>query len=186
VHSWYVKAAVTSRRMILRAMECDVRSLPSYVRALGLVFLWLLYLAGIASVHGETRITREGEVITLEVEQASLQEALSALANVSQTRLRSALPLTDSVQGRYDGPLLRIVAILLRRYNYYIRTANGVEIVVLGPRQKIVAQQPRAAPSQAPAGLKEPEVSQEQDHSTSQPSSKPAVAPIPPGVFRAF
>jgi len=95
----------------------------------------LLFGGGVTAFPAHAEIILEGPANALQIEMhdASIQEVLSALGANYGLRFSSATPLDRSVSGSFNGPLPRLVARLLDRYNYVVKSANGtLEVVVLG------------------------------------------------------
>src|SRR4029453_9231046 len=93
--------------------------------------------------HAEIILEGPADALQIEMHDASVQEVLLVLGANYGLRLSSSAPLDRSVSGSFNGPLPRLVARLLDRYNYVVKSANGtLEVVVLGAHDA-----PPAAPS---------------------------------------
>ena len=94
-------------------------------------------------VHAEIILEGPANALRIEMHDASVQEVLLVLGANYGLRFSSPAPLDRSVSGSFNGPLPRLVARLLSRYNYIVKSANGtLEVVVLGAHDA-----PPAAPS---------------------------------------
>ena len=106
----------------------------------------LLFGGAVTAFPAHAEIILEGPANALQIEMrdTSVQEVLLVLGANYGLRFSSAAPLDRSVSGSFNGSLPRLVARLLDRYNYIVKSANGtLEVVVLGARD--------AAPA-APSG----------------------------------
>ena len=120
--------------------------------------------------HAEIILEGPADALQIEMHDASVQEVLLALGANYGLRFSSAAPLDRSVSGSFNGPLPRLVARLLDRYNYVVKSANGtLDVVVLGARDAAPAAPsvgfaapsaglaaPRPAPT-APVPLRSPQ-----------------------------
>ena len=95
----------------------------------------LVFGSTVAAFPAHAEIILEGPANALQIEMhdTSVQEVLLVLGANYGLRFSSATPLDRSVSGSFNGPLPRLVARLLDRYNYVVKSANGtLEVVVLG------------------------------------------------------
>lgn len=104
-------------------------------------------------VHAEIILEGPANALRIEMHDASVQEVLLVLGANYGLRFSSPAPLDRSVSGSFNGPLPRLVARLLDRYNYIVKSANGtLEVVVLGARDAApAAPSVGFAPSAGPA-----------------------------------
>ena len=132
----------------------------------------LLFGGAVTAFPAHAEIILEGPANALQIEMhdASVQEVLLVLGANYGLRFSSAAPLDRSVSGSFNGPLPRLVARLLDRYNYVVKSANGtLDVVVLGARDAAPAAPsvgfaapsaglaaPRPAPT-APVPLRSPQ-----------------------------
>jgi hypothetical protein len=104
--------------------------------------------------HAEIMLEGPANALQIEMRDASVQEVLLVLGTNYGLRFSSPTPLDRSVSGSFKGPLPRLVARLLDRYNYIVKSANGtLEVVVLGARDAAPAAPSVGfpAPSAGPA-----------------------------------
>ena len=95
----------------------------------------LLFGGAVTAFPAHAEIILEGPANALQIEMhdTSVQEVLLDLGANYGLRFSSATPLDRSVSGSFNGSLPRLVARLLDRYNYVVKSANGtLEVVVLG------------------------------------------------------
>jgi hypothetical protein len=132
--------------------------------------------------HAEIILEGPANALQIEMHDASVQEVLLVLGANYGLRFSSATPLDRSVSGSFNGPLPRLVARLLDRYNYIVKSANGtLEVVVFGAHDA-----PPAAPSvrvPAPsAGLAAPRPAP----AAPVPRRSPQPANVPASVRQLF
>lgn len=102
-------------------------------------------------VRAEARISGEADAVRVEVQDASLDEVMGALAASFDLRYRSPESLTRRVTGTYEGPLQQVVARLLDGYNFVVRTGSeGVEAWVYGAAGAGVLLAPRPVEAARP------------------------------------
>jgi hypothetical protein len=95
------------------------------------------------AVQAETRLTGQADAIRMEARDASIDEVLAALGAAYGLRFRTATPLGGRISGSFEGPLLRIVARVLDRYDYVVKRTGGiVEVAVLGTHQAVPSPAP--------------------------------------------
>jgi hypothetical protein len=91
-----------------------------------------------SAAHAETHLAGQVDAIRMEARDASIEEILSALGAAYGLRFSTITPLNDHIAGTYEGPLLKIVARVLDRFNYVAKTKDGiVEVAVLGAHQTV-------------------------------------------------
>jgi len=111
-------------------------------------------------VRAELSISGAPAAIRLEADGASLEEILLALQASFNLRYRTLAALDSPVSGTYRGPLARVAAQLLERYDFVIKvSAQNVDVSVL--RRHAQGEPPRPA-SPAP--------------------QRPRVLPVPPAM----
>jgi hypothetical protein len=111
-------------------------------------------------VRAEPSVAGAPAAIRLEANDASLEEILLALQASFNLRYRTLAVLDGPVSGSYRGPLARVAAQLLERYDFVMKvSAQSVDISVLR----------RHAPS-GPAAPASP------------PPQRPRVLPVPPAM----
>lgn len=85
------------------------------------------------AAFASTRITGSDQSVSVNAEDSSIKEVLSALSKQFKLQFESSANLDKQVTGTYQGSLQRVVARLLEGYNFFMRTNEGVlEITVLG------------------------------------------------------
>ena len=117
----------------------------------------LVFGSTVAAFPAHAEIILEGPANALQIEMhdTSVQEVLLVLGANYGLRFSSAAPLDRSVSGSFNGSLPRLVARLLDRYNYVVKSANGtLEVVVLGAHDAAPAARSVGLP--ASAGLAPP------------------------------
>ena len=125
------------------------------VRLGALLFGGLVILSAFPA-HAEIVLAGPADALQIEMRDASIQEVLTALGTNYGLRFRSAGPLDRSVSGSFKGSLRRLVAQLLDRHNYIVKSANGtLEVVVLGAHDARPAAPSVGFPA-PPAGLAAP------------------------------
>ena len=93
----------------------------------------------------ETRVSGAGEAVRLEVNDATVGEALAALGAALGLRYRTSIALDRRVTGVYVGPMERVVSRLLQGNNFIIKKSPaGVEVVVIAGSAATAAQDPNA------------------------------------------
>jgi hypothetical protein len=115
-------------------------------------------------VRAELAVAGAPAAIRLEANGASLEEILLALQASFNLRYRSLAALDDPVSGTYRGPLARVAAQLLERYDFIMKvSAQNVDISVLrrhaqsGPAEPAspAPQRPRVLPVPPPMSARE-------------------------------
>jgi hypothetical protein len=125
-----------------------MRPAPPVHRAIlaGLV-LSILAAGVVRPALGAVRVEGGVDAIRVEARDATLAEVFTALSARVGLRFRLSTATDQRVDGRFQGPLKRVVARLLAGRNYIARYSKGaVEILVLersGPT-------PTSAPTTAP------------------------------------
>lgn len=83
--------------------------------------------------------------IHLEVRQMPITAVLSALRAPYNVSYRSSIPLDETRNGVYSGPLWRVISHLLSNYNYVIKLDNSsLAIDVFGKKGEHAAPAPLA------------------------------------------
>jgi hypothetical protein len=103
------------------------------------------------SAHAETHVTGMPEAVRLEANDATVDEALTALGALG-LRYRSSVALDHRITGTFQGPLARVISRLLQGYNFVIRTSpEGIQATVLDNSSATAVQIPQmSGPRQAP------------------------------------
>jgi hypothetical protein len=132
--------------------------------------------------HAEIIVEGPANALQIEMRDTSVQEVLVVLGAHYGLRFSSAAPLDRSVSGSFNGPLPRLVARLLDRYNYIVKSANGtLEVVVLGARDAAPAA-PSVGIAAPSAGLAAPRPAP----ATPVPRRSPQPANVPASVRQLF
>ena len=105
------------------------------------VILWMLWISVLVvspnAAGAETRIEGNPKVVTVEVADVPLEEALAALSAALDMRIRTLNRPNKLVSGTYRGPLQKVVRRLLAGQDYVIEYAGGVvEVTILGPSDR--------------------------------------------------
>jgi len=171
----------------------------------GAALLSLLALTTATASRAETHVDGPADSIRMELRDASVQEAIEALAARYHVRLHAQTPLERRISGDFAGPLPRVLSRLLDRYDYVVRSADGaLDVVVLGNRRgqavvsglangRAAAAAPRTgdfvpvAPVPTPPGAKRQLVSVDPPETAAPPrpqgqlvSVEPPEVPVPP------
>ena len=144
----------------------------------------LLFGGAVTAFPAHAEIILEGPANALQIEMrdASVQDVLLVLGANYGLRFSSAAPLDRSVSGSFSGPLPRLVARLLDRYNYIVKSANGtLEVVVLGARDAAPAA-PSVGFAVPSAGLAAPRPAP----AAPVPRRSPQPANVPASVRQLF
>ena len=122
-----------------------------------IVLLALIGLTG-GAVRAEIRLSGDADLIQLQVHDTSVHAVLTALGAAYDLRFRSETPLTRSITGSYQEPLVKLVARILDGHDYVIKSAHGkIEVVVLGTqRARSIAPQIDTVPGVAPPNARRP------------------------------
>jgi hypothetical protein len=106
-------------------------------------------LATTACAHAEVRVEGNPDVLRVTSSGDALSEILSAFGASFAVKVRSSVPLNESINGAYAGSLSQVVSRLLQDYNYVIKQDQGLrEIIVFGRKGKGEAV---AAPRELPS-----------------------------------
>jgi hypothetical protein len=86
-----------------------------------------------AMALGATQVSGTKEAVTVEAQNSSIKEILSALSQQFNVHLESTARLEKQVSGTYDGTLRHVLERLLVGYNFIIRARDGqLQITILG------------------------------------------------------
>ena len=132
--------------------------------------------------HAEIILEGPANALQIEMRDTSVQDVLLVLGANYGLRFSSAAPLDRSVSGSFNGTLPRLVARLLDRYNYIVKSANGtLEVVVLSARDAAPAA-PSAGFAAPSAGLAAPRPAP----AAPVPRRSPQPANVPASVRQLF
>ncbi len=107
--------------------------------------------------RAELSIAGAPAAIRLEAEGASLEEILLALQTSFNLRYRTLAALDGPVSGTYRGPLARVAAQLLERYDFVMKvSAQNVDISVLRRHAESGPAEPASPAPQRPRVLPVP------------------------------
>ncbi len=108
-------------------------------------------------VRAELSVAGAPAAIRLEANGASLEEILLALQASFNLRYRTLAALDGPVSGSYRGPLARVAAQLLERYDFVMKvSAQNVEISVLRRHAQGGPAEPASPSPQRPRVLPVP------------------------------
>jgi hypothetical protein len=112
------------------------------------IVLFALLDAIVVPAWAEVRMEGSSEALQLDVTDAKLGEILDALKDKFNLRYRSNDTLENRITGRFSGPLRRVVARLLARYDYVIANSpDGLDALVLQQNSTLNVVVPRASAS---------------------------------------
>jgi hypothetical protein len=120
-------------------------------RPLALAMLTIVAIAAVSSARAEIRVTGVAEAVRLEADDATVDEALTALGALG-LRYRSAVALDRRISGTYEGPLARVISRLLQGYNFVVQTSSGsIQATVLENSSAAAVRAPQIyAPGRVP------------------------------------
>jgi hypothetical protein len=128
-----------------------------------LLALWIGYLGIASAAHAEVRVSGAADAVTIETQEATLDQVLAALRTSFGFRYRSAGTLNGVISGTYSGSLSRVIARLLEGHSYVIQSSqNNLEVVIFGSSKPVQVTGPvgptasRAASAAAPPAPTEP------------------------------
>jgi hypothetical protein len=111
-------------------------SMPRQIHIGGRLPVVAILLAALLHAHSvgaETGITGEPDAVRVEARDASLEEVLAALKASFGLHYRSSASLDRRVNGKYEGPLQRVVTRLLEGYDFVVKNrAGNIEVIVFG------------------------------------------------------
>jgi hypothetical protein len=104
-----------------------------------------------SNVHAGVRVEGDARDVHVEARDATVAEILAALAERFALRYRGASG-SGGVTANFDGPLRRVVARVLERYNFVIRErADGLDVTVLDTSSPNAVVPPRLPPPSFPS-----------------------------------
>jgi len=111
-----------------------------YLAAFAILLAAALKTASAGLANPGIQIRGTADAIRVEATDAPITEVLTALGPAFHVRYRSEIPLDRKISGVYRGSLKRVIARLLKGYNYFAkRDGAEMEIVIISERQQPVA-----------------------------------------------
>jgi hypothetical protein len=105
----------------------------SMFRARAAIALSVALVMAPSLVLAKAQVRGSREVVSIETQNASIQEILTALGAAFDVQYRSSVNLEKQLTGTYEGSLQRVVTRVLEGYNFIVKTSEGrIEIIVLG------------------------------------------------------
>jgi hypothetical protein len=81
----------------------------------------------------ETQVRGTRDALSVEAQNASVEEILVALSNAFDVEFRSSADLEKRLTGTYQGSLQQVVMRILGGYDFFVKSGeNGLEISLLG------------------------------------------------------
>ena len=121
--------------------------------AIVVVACWVFWIGGGPTI-AETTISGTVDDVRVEVTGATVEDLMSGLHSKFGLDYRSAVPLDQSIEGAYSGPVSRILRGVLRQYDYVLKYEEGIIYSVLvTDRRKSVAQPGAAQFSSRPPAV---------------------------------
>ena len=124
----------------------------------------------------ETQVRGNPDAVSVEAQNASVEEILVALANTFDVQFRSSADLERRLTGNYQGSLQEVVMHVLAGFDFFVKSGEkGLEITLVG------ASSERPAPVASSGGPIPTKVLTEGPHPMpSPPGSAPSPVPGPP------
>jgi hypothetical protein len=87
--------------------------------------------------HAGVSVQGTPDAVRIEVEKASIEEVLQALHETYGLTYTSKIRLGKEISGTYDGPLSRVVALLLRGTNFVLtHSGETLQVVIISAQGK--------------------------------------------------
>jgi len=110
---------------------CPAPARRRVTRLVVLLALSIVSFVPTQPVQSEVRISGNADALTLEVQDATLEQVLAALRLSFQFNYRSAKALGTATDGRFNGPLPRVVTRILEGHDYVMhRSSSGLQVDV--------------------------------------------------------
>jgi hypothetical protein len=77
------------------------------------------------AASAEVRLVGSPEAVEVEVNEATVEELLTALRETYDVQYRSSVALNRSISGSYSGPLRQVLARVLRGYDFFVDGSEG-------------------------------------------------------------
>jgi hypothetical protein len=95
------------------------------------------------AVRAETRVSGDTHALHLDLRDATVEEALTALGAEFDVRRRTLAILDRRITGTYNGSLRQVISRLLNGYDFVMKTSsNRVELFVFGAGTRAPATSP--------------------------------------------
>src|SRR6185369_9250964 len=112
----------------------------------GLAIVFAMLIAA-RTARAEVAVSGDADDVTIEMQDATVEDVMAALQLNFGLRYRSTAPLARRISGTQSGPLPRVVARVLDGYDFVLETsATDIEVTVYSA----VRQQESAAATSAP------------------------------------
>lgn len=98
-----------------------VSAQPRQCRRLAAAALAIVLMAP-AAAFASAQISGSQQAVSVDAQNTSIKEVLSALGQKFKLQLQSSANLDKPISGTYQGSLQHVVARLLEGYNFFIRT----------------------------------------------------------------
>jgi hypothetical protein len=155
---WSKNAGAHDRRAFLtETAEREAfiaRQIHMLARRLAVTAILLAAIVHARSLGAEVRVDGGMHDVRLEVQDASVDEALAALGTRFSLKYHSTAPLDRRINGTYEGTLERVISRVLEGYDFILRINPGtIEIIVLrfGKAEPGIAPPTLPPPAAAPA-----------------------------------
>jgi hypothetical protein len=81
----------------------------------------------------EVQVRGTQQAVSVNAQNASVEEILSAIRNAFGVRYRSSINLQQETTGTYEGSLYRVLQRILESYDFIVKTSEaGTEITIFG------------------------------------------------------
>ena len=94
----------------------------------------------------EATIIGTPEDVKIVANHARVEELFSGLREKFEFSYRSRVPIDQTFDGTYEGPLQRVVRQLLKNYDYVLKSENGKLVIDVIDQQKTSAQLNSSSP----------------------------------------
>jgi hypothetical protein len=122
-----------------------------------LLALWTGCFGFAAPAQAEVRVSGGADAVTIETQEATLEQVLAALRASFRFRYRSTAALDRVINGTYSGSLSRVIARLLEDQSYVIQSSqNELAVVILGPSRPAQVAGPVGPAASRAAGAAPP------------------------------
>ena len=122
----------------------------------GLVIV-LAALMAVRAARAEVLVSGDAIDVTVEVQDATVEDVMVALQARFGLRYRSTAPLARRISGTHQGPLSRVVARVLDGYDFVLETNTAdVEVTVYGAVKQQESNAATSVPRIAPAAAAKP------------------------------
>jgi len=101
---------------------------------------------GLNFAWAEATIIGTPEDVKIVANRARVEELFSGLREKFEFSYRGRLPIDQTFDGTYEGPLRRVVRQLLKNYDYVLKSEDGKLVIDVIDQQKISAQPNSSSP----------------------------------------